>query len=71
MNTRKIVPVHHKTLIRLFEIDGFAVKRQRGDHIIEKNQEALLCEGYQAEKEEGLEMTKEFEAVDFENWDDY
>jgi predicted RNA binding protein YcfA (HicA-like mRNA interferase family) len=34
MNTRKIVPVHHKTLIRLFELEGFAVKRQRGDHII-------------------------------------
>ena len=34
MNTRKIVPVHHKTLIRLFEIDGFAVKRQKGDHIM-------------------------------------
>ncbi len=36
-----------------------------------KNLEALLCEGYQAEKEEGLKMTKEFEAADFENWDDY
>jgi len=34
MNTRKMVPVHHKTLIRLFELEGFAVKRQRGDHII-------------------------------------
>lgn len=34
MNTRKIVPVHHKTLIRLFELEGFAVKRQKGDHII-------------------------------------
>jgi predicted RNA binding protein YcfA (HicA-like mRNA interferase family) len=34
MNTRKIVPVHHKTLVRLFEIDGFAVKRQKGDHIM-------------------------------------
>jgi len=30
MNTRKIVPVHHKTLIRLFELEGFAVKRQKG-----------------------------------------
>jgi len=34
MSTRKIVPVHHKTLIRLFELEGFTVKRQRGDHII-------------------------------------
>lgn len=34
MSTRKIVPVHHKTLIRLFEREGFTIKRQRGDHII-------------------------------------
>ena len=37
----------------------------------EKKLEALLCEGYQAEKEEGLKITKEFEAIDFEGWDDY
>ncbi len=34
MSTRKIVPVHHETLVRLFELEGFLVKRQRGDHII-------------------------------------
>lgn len=34
MSTRKVVPVHHKTLIRLFELEGFTVKRQKGDHII-------------------------------------
>ena len=45
--------------------------RLRIKQLKEKHQEALLCEGYQAEKEEGVKMTKEFEAVDFENWDDY
>ena len=45
--------------------------RLRIKQLKEKNQEALLCEGYQAEKEEGLKMTKEFEAVDLENWGDY
>jgi propanediol utilization protein len=40
-------------------------------HLKEKKLEALLGEGYQAEKEEGLKITKEFEAVDFENWDEY
>jgi metal-responsive CopG/Arc/MetJ family transcriptional regulator len=37
----------------------------------DKKLEALLGEGYQAEKEEGLKITKEFEAIDFENWDEY
>ena len=64
------------------ELNQIAAPRKRSQFIAEavrlrikqlkkKNQEALLCEGYQAEKEEGLKMTKEFEAVDFENWDDY
>jgi predicted RNA binding protein YcfA (HicA-like mRNA interferase family) len=30
----KIVPVDYRTLIQLFELDGFSVKRQAGDHII-------------------------------------
>jgi hypothetical protein len=33
--------------------------------------EALLAEGYQATKNEGLEITREFEFVDSENWDEY
>ncbi|MBA3011129.1 MAG: hypothetical protein KKF12_10670 [Proteobacteria bacterium] len=37
----------------------------------DKKLEALLGEGYQAEKKEGLKITKEFEAIDFENWDEY
>jgi predicted RNA binding protein YcfA (HicA-like mRNA interferase family) len=30
----KIIPVHYKTLIKIFELDGFEVKRQKGDHVI-------------------------------------
>ncbi len=31
----------------------------------------LLVEGYQATREEGLGLTKEFEQLDIEGWDDY
>ena len=34
MTERKIIPIQYKTLIKIFERDGFTVKRQRGDHII-------------------------------------
>ncbi len=34
MPKRKIRPVHYTTLVRIFELDGFEVRRQRGDHII-------------------------------------
>ena len=37
----------------------------------EEKLEALLGEGYRAEKEEGVNITKEFETIDFENWDEY
>ena len=30
----KIIPVHYRTLIQVFEKDGFTVSRQRGDHIV-------------------------------------
>ena len=30
----KIVPIHYRTLIRIFERNGFTVKRQKGDHIV-------------------------------------
>ena len=30
---RKIVPVHYRKLIRVFELDGFSVARTRGDHV--------------------------------------
>ncbi|NTU64336.1 MAG: type II toxin-antitoxin system HicA family toxin [Chloroflexi bacterium] len=29
----KITPVDYRDLIRVFELDGFSVSRQRGDHI--------------------------------------
>jgi len=34
MSNRKITPVRYKTLIKVFELDGFEVKRQKGDHLI-------------------------------------
>jgi predicted RNA binding protein YcfA (HicA-like mRNA interferase family) len=34
MSNRKITPVHYATLIKVFELDGFEIKRQKGDHII-------------------------------------
>ena len=30
----KITPVDYRTLSRVFELDGFTVKRQKGDHIV-------------------------------------
>jgi len=30
-----------------------------------------LIEGYQATKKEGLELTREFEELDIEGWDEY
>lgn len=30
----RIIPVHYRTLIRVFELDGFAISRQKGDHIV-------------------------------------
>ena len=37
----------------------------------EQQLENLLVEGYQATRGEGLEMTKEFEQLDIEGWDEY
>ena len=34
MPERKIIPLHYETLIKIFELDGFVVKRKKGDHII-------------------------------------
>ncbi|MBA7541533.1 hypothetical protein ES705_33849 [subsurface metagenome] len=34
MFSKKLTPIHYKTLIRIFEFDGFVVKRKKGDHII-------------------------------------
>jgi predicted RNA binding protein YcfA (HicA-like mRNA interferase family) len=30
----RITPIHYRALIRVFELDGFTVSRQRGDHIV-------------------------------------
>ena len=37
----------------------------------EKKMAALFTEGYKVTKDEGLKITKKFEAVDIENWDEY
>ena len=34
MPNKKITPIQYQVLIKLFELDGFTVKRMRGDHII-------------------------------------
>jgi len=34
MSEKKITPLHYETLIKIFELDGFVVKRRKGDHII-------------------------------------
>lgn len=34
MSEGRIVPIHYKTLIKIFELDGFIIKRQKGDHVI-------------------------------------
>jgi predicted RNA binding protein YcfA (HicA-like mRNA interferase family) len=34
MPDKKITPIHNQILIKLFELDGFTVKRMRGDHIM-------------------------------------
>jgi len=34
MPSKKLTPIHYKTLIKVFELDGFIVKRKKGDHII-------------------------------------
>lgn len=31
---RRIVPVRYRTLIRIFERDGFSISRTKGDHIV-------------------------------------
>ena len=34
MVEQKITSIHYATLIKIFELDGFVVKRQKGDHIV-------------------------------------
>jgi len=30
----RILPISYRLLVRIFELEGFAVKRQKGDHLI-------------------------------------
>jgi predicted RNA binding protein YcfA (HicA-like mRNA interferase family) len=34
MPEQKIVPISYQELVRVFEMDGFVFKRQKGDHLI-------------------------------------
>jgi len=34
MSTQRIAPIHYRKLVKVFELDGFTVKRQKGDHLI-------------------------------------
>jgi len=34
MPDRTITPIDYNTLIKIFELDGFEIKRRRGDHVI-------------------------------------
>ena len=40
-------------------------------HLKKQKLEKLLVEGYQAARKENFELTKEFEQLDIEGWDDY
>ena len=33
MSEGKLVPIHYKKLTKIFEKDGFVVRRRKGDHI--------------------------------------
>ena len=34
MSDQKIVPIHYSLLIKVFELDGFSIRRRKGDHVI-------------------------------------
>ena len=34
MTARRITPVPYQRLVKVFELEGFAVSRQKGDHLI-------------------------------------
>ena len=45
--------------------------RQKIVEIQEQELNQILEEGYKARKQESLSLTKEFDAVDMEGWDEY
>jgi predicted RNA binding protein YcfA (HicA-like mRNA interferase family) len=34
MTPQKITPISYQKLVKIFEMDGFVLKRQKGDHLI-------------------------------------
>lgn len=34
MSSRKITPIDYRTLVKIFELEGFRIVRQKGDHLI-------------------------------------
>ena len=34
MSSTRITPIPYRRLVKVFELDGFVVKRQKGDHLI-------------------------------------
>jgi len=34
MTDKKIIPIHYKDLVAVFEHDGFIVRRIKGDHVV-------------------------------------
>jgi predicted RNA binding protein YcfA (HicA-like mRNA interferase family) len=34
VKARKITPISYQTLVKVFEAEGFILKRQKGDHLI-------------------------------------
>jgi len=34
VEARKITPISYQTLVKVFEAEGFMLKRQKGDHLI-------------------------------------
>jgi predicted RNA binding protein YcfA (HicA-like mRNA interferase family) len=34
MDHQKIIPIHYSLVIRVFELDGFEIRRKKGDHVI-------------------------------------
>ncbi|GAI54924.1 unnamed protein product, partial [marine sediment metagenome] len=45
--------------------------RQRIEKIQNEQLQTLLEEGYKSARQESLNITKEFEPVDLEEWDEY
>jgi hypothetical protein len=45
--------------------------KERMAHLEKTELENILAEGYQAAAKEGVAITKDFESVDLEGWDEY